>query len=497
MKKTAKTFSEQMRDYYNLAADSIDENLDFLFSSGNMPDVILSGRDETVVALKYEKEKMEAPMVKTKGKNEFAKRILNLAKKNKIPIVKNDELARKLYSKVSKDSLLPVSFYEDMATIYARLRSGTLKPEEKNTQTTKNIRVKNSKRDDKSRDDEMESVSVPDRLLLEIGSDLLPLVKYCPSPLGEGIHNTRRLLLAEMGFTIPKVRITDNLNLKKNEYRIKINGDAAGCACINMYLVINAENSTKKINGKETKDPVFELPALWIDERDIKRAKKAGFGVYDPVTVICTHITEICRRFSVELVGLDEVQGFINCVKKKYPVVVHNMLKYYSVVDIKKVIHGLLAERVSIKNIIAIFEALSDYGEKYSHDHNFLIEKVRQKLKRQICLQYINKENILYALILESGLEHKFIESRCETADGVLALESTDYRSWIKALAENVAKIQKKNGGYPVIFCSEAARRLVKDNTRREFPDLAVLSMLEIPADISVEFMGEISLTKE
>jgi flagellar biosynthesis protein FlhA len=495
MKKTKKTFSEQIRDYYNSTGDNIDGNLVFLFSSGNMPDVILSDRDETVVALKYEQDKMEAPMIKTKGKNEFARQILNLAEKNQIPVVKNDELTMKLYSRISTDSLLPVDFYEDMAAIYARLRTGTSNPEEKNTKAAKNTGIKSSKKDDKSRGDKMASISVPDKLLLETGASLVPLVKYYPSPLCERIQDMRRKLSLEMGFTIPDIRIIDNPNLKKNEYCIKINGDEVGRACINMYLGINAKNSTVKITGKETEGTAFGVP--WVDERDIKRAKKAGFGVYDPVTVILTHIGEICKRFSMELVGLDEVQGFIDCVKKRYPMVVHNMLKYYSVVDIKKIIHVLLAERVSIKNIIAIFEALSDYGEKYSHEYEFLLEKVRQRLKRQICSQYIDRKNILHVLILESGLEHKIIDSGIETANGrVSDLKPADHWLWIKALSEGIKKMKEK-GSAPVILCSEAARRLVKDSARREFPDIAVLSILEIPADINVESMGEISLAKE
>jgi type III secretion system FlhB-like substrate exporter len=118
MKKTTKTFAEQLYEYYNFSDNNTDENLDFIFSKDNGPDVILSSSDETIVALKYESEEMSAPMIKTKGKNEFAKQILNIAKKKEIPVIKNDELTRKLYSKVSIDSLLPAGFYEDIAAIY-------------------------------------------------------------------------------------------------------------------------------------------------------------------------------------------------------------------------------------------------------------------------------------------------------------------------------------------------------------------------------------------
>jgi flagellar biosynthesis protein FlhA len=491
-KKNTRAFSEQIRDYYNLDGDNTDINLDFIFSNDNKPDVILSSRDETVIALKYESEKMQAPIIKLKGKNEFAKRTLNLAEKNKIPVIKNDELTRQLYSKVSVNDSLPVDFYESIAGIYAELYRDKQKPERDKANDDRN---EEAKKDDKTRD--TPSVYIPDKLLLEIGTDLIPLVKYPYSPLIERLQAMRKCSLSEIGFEIKSIRIVDNLNLENTEYRIKINGDEVGRACINMYLVINKGNSTKKIAGEKTRDPAFGLSALWIYEYEVERAKKAGFGVFDPVTVIVTHISEICKRFSIELVGLDEVQEFIDCTKEKYPVVVNNMLKYYSVGDIKKVIHGLLAERAALKNIVKIFETLSDYGEKFCHDYVFLIEKVRQKLGRQICLQYTSEKHTLRVLTLEPDTEWEIIESGLVTPDEACsALKPADHRLWIKALSKHVVKMREM-GFVPVVLCSEKARRLVKDSTRMEWPELAVLSVPEISNNINVELVGTISMAME
>jgi flagellar biosynthesis protein FlhA len=494
MKKTSgKTFSEQIHDYYNLTGDRAEENLDFIFSNGKKPDVVLSSMDEMAVALQYNRMEMQAPVIKVKGKNEFARKILSRAEKNKIPIVENKVLTRELYSQVSADDLLPEAFYERIAEIYARLY-GELETKENDT---KDNRPGNAETDHEKRDKKPPSVYIPDKLKLEIGSSLIPLVKYSHSPLVERIQSTRNRLLTEFGFEIPSVRIIDNPDLKENEYTIKVNGVEAGRACINMYLAINAKNSPKKIAGEKTRDPAFGLSALWIYENEIKKAKKAGFGVYDPVTVILTHISKIYKRFSTELTGLDEIQGFIDCVKEEYPVVVKELLKHYFVLDIKKVIHGLLAENISIKNIITIFETLSDYGEKFSHDHDFLIEKVRQRLKRQICSQYLDGEKTLRVLTLEPAMEHKIIEAGLETPDGrISCLESADYYLWIRELSKNISKMEQA-GFPPVVLCSEMARRLVKHSTKREFPDLAVLSVLEIPEDINVECVGTINSAKE
>jgi flagellar biosynthesis protein FlhA len=433
---------------------------------------------------------MPAPTIRTKGKNEFARRILRLAKKNKIPVIHNNELTRKLYSHASKDDLLPEDFYESIAKIYIELRRGKPEPKRKNTNAGKTGSAKN----DKIRNMDVPAVYIPDKLLLEIGEDLIPLVTNSLSPLGERIKNTRKLFLSEMGFRLPRIRIVDNLLLKKNEYCIKVNGTEAGRACINMYLAINSENSPEKIAGQTTPDPVFGSMALWIYESEIEKAKKAGFLIVDPVAVIVTHISEICKKFSKELVGLDEICKFIDCVKEDYPALVNDMLKYYSAVDIKKVIHGLLAEQVSIKNITTIFETLSDYGEKFSHNHAFLIEKVRQKLGRQICAHYIDRGNKLRVLLLEPDIEKKIIEHGLETPDGMVSrLDPVDHKLWIDALSEKYNKIIKADFT-PVVLCSEAARRLVKDSTKRAFPYLDVLSALEIPEDITIKLAGTISL---
>jgi flagellar biosynthesis protein FlhA len=484
MEKTQeKTFLEQIHDYYHLTGAAEDENLDSIFSGEKKPDLVLSSRDETVVALQYIREKMDAPAIRIKGKNEFAKKIVSRAEKNKIPIVEKNELTRELYAQVSTDDLLPMVFWEKAARIYAKIFAN-------------DDGLDDAAGDDTNQDKAPLPVCIPDKVALELGSDLMPLVTYSPLPLSERIKNSRRSFFLEMGFEFPAIRIVENLNLKEAEYAIKVNGVEAGRACINMYLTINTKNSSKKIAGEKTRDPVFGISALWIGEDEIKKAKKAGYGVFDPVTVIVTHISEIIKSFSTELVGLDEIQGFINCVKEKYPVVVKEVLKYYSLGDIKKVIHGLLEERVSIKNIPAIFETLSDYGEQFAHNHEFLIEKVRQKLGRQICAQYLDDENTLWGLELEADMERKIIEAGIETTEGrVLVLEPADQSLWISELSKNLRKMAQA-GFSPVILCSEAARRLIKSSTKRNFPELAVLSVLEIAEGIHVKSAGTINTTK-
>ncbi|MEJ5188480.1 MAG: FHIPEP family type III secretion protein, partial [Breznakiellaceae bacterium] len=217
------------------------------------------------------------------------------------------------------------------------------------------------------------------------------------------------------------------------------------------------------------------------------------YTVVDPPSIIATHLTEIIKRHAAEILGRQETQGILETLKKEYPAVVEEAQKLLSLGEIQKVLQALLREQVSIRNMVAILEALADYGG-ITKDTQFLTEKARQALARQICLQYADEERVLRVLTLEQSLEQKIIDSRVETSSGTVAvLEPAVQRAWIKALSRSVAAMQER-GLIPIILCSEAARPLVKSSTERELPDLVVLSVPEIVPDVTVEAVGEIRL---
>jgi flagellar biosynthesis protein FlhA len=144
--------------------------------------------------------------------------------------------------------------------------------------------------------------------------------------------------------------------------------------------------------------------------------------------------------------------------------------------------------------MVAILEALADYGQaaKAANNMQFLNEKARQALSRQICLQYADEGRMLRVLTINQSLEQKILDSSVVTASGIMsAMDPPTQGAWIKALSRSVAAVQNQ-GWYPVILCSEAARYLVKDSTKRELPELAVLSIPELASDITVEAVGEI-----
>lgn len=343
---------------------------------------------------------------------------------------------------------------------------------------------------------EMSPVVPLDPLSLELGYGLIPLVdRDKGAELLERVHRIRRESALDLGLVIPRIRIIDNMRLEPAEYCFKIKGVDVGKDKIRMghFMCIVSGNVTEEIPGEKTKDPAFGLPAIWINEDKREQAERAGYTVVDPPSIIATHLTEIIKRHAAEILGRQETQAMLEALKKEYPAVVDEAQKALSLGEIQKVLQALLEEQVSIRNMVAILEALADYGP-VTKDIQFLTEKSRQALARQICLQYADEDRRLRVLTIEHTLEQKIVESRVETSSGVMsALEPPVQNAWIKALSRSVAAMQEQ-GLFPVILCSEAARFLVRSSSYRELPNLVILSVPEIVADITVEQVGEIRL---
>lgn len=333
-----------------------------------------------------------------------------------------------------------------------------------------------------------------DPLSLELGYGLIPLVdKDKGAELLERVTRIRRESALDLGLVVPRIRIIDNMRLEPSEYCFKIKGVEVARGRIRMgwYLGINPGGVTEDLPGEKTTDPTFGLPATWIAEDNRERAERAGYTVVDPPSIIATHLTEIIKRHASEILGRQEVQSIVDTIKKDYPAVVDEVVKICSLGEIQKVLQGLLREQVSIRNMVVILETLADY-RPITKDTTVLVEKVRQSLSRQICLQYVDDSRTLHVLTVEPALVQKIVDSRVDTINGpITALEPAVQRAWIRALTRSIASVQQA-GYLPMILCPEEARILVKSSTEREIPDLVVLSVPEIANDIKVEAIGEI-----
>ncbi|MBP7480518.1 MAG: flagellar biosynthesis protein FlhA [Spirochaetaceae bacterium] len=335
-----------------------------------------------------------------------------------------------------------------------------------------------------------------DPLSLELGFAIIPLLdEEKGGDLKERIGRIRRELGLDLGLVVPPIRMIDNIALEPNEYSFKIRGVEVDRGKVRMgwYMCMNTGGVTEEIPGEKTVDPAFGLPAIWITEDNREKAERAGYAVVDPPTIIATHLTEMIKSRAAEILGRQEVQSIIDTLKKDYSAVVEESTKTFTVGEIQKVMQGLLREQVSVRNMVAILETMCDFAP-VSKKAEILVEKVRQRLGRQICQQYMDDKKTLHVITIEPSFLERLAASRVDTVNGpIAALEPVDHRNWISSLSASIASVQDK-GYMPIILCPEAVRILVKASTEREMPNLIVLSVPEIDKEIRVESLGEIKV---
>ena len=355
----------------------------------------------------------------------------------------------------------------------------------------------------KENNPEQDAVAPLDPLCLEIGYALIPLVdKEKGAELVERISRIRRESALDMGLPVPKIRIVDNMNLDPNEYCFKIRGISAGKSQVRLgyYMCMNTGAVTEELKGEATKDPAFGMPAIWLPEEQRSDAEQAGYTVVDSPTIIATHLTEIIRSNAADILGRQEVNLILEQVKKDNPIVVDEVLsgdRKFSVGEIEKILQGLLSEKVSIRNMVTILETISNYGST-THVTWKLIEKVREALGSQICLQYADNDNKLRVINLSQQWSELILEHAQTFDDGsspVTALDPVNGRKWISAVSNTVKNVNEM-GFMPVILCPAAVRMMVHQSIEAEMPGLVVLAIEEVAAarnHISVEVLGEIA----
>ena len=335
-----------------------------------------------------------------------------------------------------------------------------------------------------------------DALSLELGYALIPLVdEEKGGDLRERVGRIRRELGLDLGLVLPPIKMIDNSILEPNEYCFKIRGVEVGRASVRMnwYMCMNTGSVTEEIEGEKTIDPAFKLPAIWVTEDQRDRAQRLGYAVVDSPTILITHLTVMIKSRAQEILGRQEVQSILDTLKKDFSAVVEEANKLFSVGEIQKVMQGLLREQVSIRNTVTILETMCDFAP-ITKQTDVLIERVRQRLGRQICLQYADDNKTLHVLTVETYFLEKLEQSKIETIDGPLAvLEPSDYRNWISALSTSTVAV-KERGYQPIILAPEAVRVLIKSSADREIPDLVVLSIPEIDKEIKIESLGEIKV---
>jgi len=336
-----------------------------------------------------------------------------------------------------------------------------------------------------------------DPIEFEFGYGLIPLADANQGgDLLDRVVMIRRQLALELGLVIPVVRIRDNIQLQPNEYRLKIKGNevAKGELLLDHYLAMSPGIDDESIEGIDTTEPAFGLPAKWISEDMKEQAEMYGYTVVDPPSVVSTHITEVLKAYAHELLGRQETKQLIDHLKESYPILVEEVTPTpLSVGDIQKVLAKLLKEKVSIRNLPVIFETLADFG-KLTSDTDLLTEYVRQALARQITYQYAKAEETLKVITLSGKVEKAIAEGVQQTEHGTyLSLDPAVSQSIMEGIAKQIEQISIQTQT-PIILCSPAVRMYVRQLTERYFPNVPILSYNELEASVEVKSIGVVNI---
>ncbi|MGV2620071.1 UNVERIFIED_CONTAM: flagellar biosynthesis protein FlhA [Halobacillus marinus] len=335
-----------------------------------------------------------------------------------------------------------------------------------------------------------------DPIEFEFGYALIPIADTSQGgDLLDRIVMIRRQLAIELGIVIPVVRIRDNIQLGPNEYRLKIKGNqvAEGELLLDHFLAMSPEGDDG-IEGIDTNEPAFGLPAKWITEEQKDEAELSGYTVVDPPSVVSTHITEVIKQQAHNLLGRQETQQLIDHLKDSYPILVNEVTpEPLSVGDIQKVLSKLLRENVSVKNLPIIFETLADFG-KMTSDTDLLAEYARQALSAQITGQYRSADNQVKVITVSGKVEKMIAESIQQTEHGsYLALDPDSQQAIIQSIAEQVEQMSLQEET-AIILCSPAVRMYVKQLLDRFLPQVVVLSYNELEPSAEVQSIGVVNV---
>jgi len=372
----------------------------------------------------------------------------------------------------------------------------TIMKQEKSEIKKEEIKVEETEIEEIRKPENVVSLLHVDPIELEFGYGIIPLADVNQGgDLLDRVVMIRRQLALELGMLVPIIRLRDNIQLSPNQYVIKIKGVevASGEIMLDHFLAMNPGVVEEEIEGIETMEPAFGLPAIWITEEQRDRAEMMGYTVVDPPSVVATHLTEVIKQFAHELMGRQEVQTLIDNVKQNYPAIVEELVpKIMTVGEIQKVLANLLKEGISIRDMVTILEVLADYAQTVN-DTDMLTEYVRQAMSRAISKKFFpdGKSSVI---TLDPKLEQMILESVQKTETGsYITLEPSIINTIINNLTKHVQKLARL-GQQPIVLASPGVRLYFKRLTEKIIPQLVVLSYNEVDSGVEVESVGMVSV---
>jgi flagellar biosynthesis protein FlhA len=334
-------------------------------------------------------------------------------------------------------------------------------------------------------------------LELDLGYQLIKLADPAQGgDLLERIKSMRRKIATDFGYLIPQVRIRDNLHLKPNQYQLLLKGIDIGHGEIypDKFLAMDSGLVTDSVEGIPTKEPAFGLDALWIDPKIKEDAIIKGYTAVDPATVISTHMSELIKKYSEELLTRQEVQSLIDKLKESFPVIVDDCLKVASVGLIQKVLKALLHEKIPIKDLLTILETISDIAE-ITKNVDIIVEQVRSKLARAITRLYQDEDGVLKLLTFNANTEQRLLDSLQNKENRrELLLNIGQINTLVQGVSDEATKILQRGIAPVVLIVDPLLRKSLNDIFEKFGLEVIVLSHAEVDSSASFEVLGTIEI---
>ena len=352
-------------------------------------------------------------------------------------------------------------------------------------------------KEQKTQAETLESLLPVELVQLEVGYGLVSLVDADQNgDLLERISHLRKQFATDWGLIIPSVRIKDNLELKPGGYSVKLKGIeiAKGELLPDHFLAMDPGTVIGQIDGVETKEPVFGLPAMWVTEDQRDDAQYNGYTVVDLSTVVATHLTEVLKANLHELLGRQELVRLLDNFKEENPKIVADLIPdILPLGTVLKVMQNLLRESVSVRDLRSILECLAEHGTA-SKDADALTEYVRQSLYRQITERIKGSQGDIPLFTLDRNVEESIARSIVRSEGGdQLSLDPKVTQTILAGLNEKIEEATNA-GEKMVVLCSPVIRRHFKRMTEKFIPNLIVVSHNELSPETNIRSLGTVRL---
>lgn len=371
---------------------------------------------------------------------------------------------------------------------------------------SKNIGIESIEEEATQAENDAEEIRKPENVVsllqvdpieLEFGYGIIPLADVNQGgDLLDRVVMIRRQIALELGTVVPIIRLRDNIQLNPNQYIIKIKGIQVteGEILFDHYMAMNPGYVEEEITGIPTFEPSFHLPAIWITEGQRERAESLGYTVVDPPSIIATHLTEVIRSHIAELLTRQDVQNLVNNLKDSNPVLVDELVpKLLGLGEIQKVLQNLLAEGISIRDLLTIFETLADHAQT-TRDTDVLTEYARQGLKRAISNKYFPSNETTSVITLDPKVEQEIMGAVKQTEQGsYLALDPETTKKIIDSVETEVSKLESL-GKNAIIITSPIVRMYFKKLTEDYFKDMIVVSYNEVESNVELQSVGMVTI---